>query len=69
MSILDDNRTIDGIFFEDEDGSCYTRDTGFTILPYMEPGPCGNITWLAVMKNGAIIARVPSWKVSIVYNV
>ena len=70
MGILSDTREISGIYFDDDEGSCYTSETGHEIKAYPEPGVFNDIVYFAVHNNeGNIIARVPAWKVTVVYAI
>jgi len=65
--IVEDPRTISGIYFDDDEGSCYQQSDGFIIIAYAEPGPVGPIPWLEISKDGQVVARLTAYKVRIVY--
>ena len=69
MNILTDPRKIAGIYFDDDEGSCYEAALGFTIEAYPEPGTLHDLVYFAVYdETKKLVARVPAWKVTVIYN-
>jgi len=67
--IWNDDRTISGIYYDDPEESRYSLSSGHHIKAYPEPGPHGDIAYFAVYNaSGIIEARVPAWKVTVVYE-
>lgn len=67
-TIINDQREIYSIDFNDEQGSCYSTDLGCKIEAYGEPGMHCYIPFYRVIREGKIIARVPAWQVSVRYK-
>ena len=68
MGILDDNREIFGIWYDDVDGTHYSIESGLKIVPYPESGTYKDLVYYAVFDQyDNIIARVPGWKVTVTY--
>ena len=67
--ILEDRRTIVGIYWNNEEGEhVRVGNFGYTrIVAYGECGMCCDIPWLAVYKGDELISRVPAWQVQIQY--
>lgn len=61
-----DTRRIKSIAFE-EDGSWQVGSSCDRIEAYDETGEMAHVPWLAVINNGAIIARVPARMVVVSY--
>lgn len=67
-TILSDRREIDGIYFNDSNGSRYRRHSGYRIESYAEEGPHGAVAFYRVFRNdGVLIARVPAWQCEVQY--
>ncbi len=68
-TILDDKRVIDGVYWNDSDGTSYRVGVlGTTkIEAYGEPGLHCNLPWIAVWKDENLVTRVPATQVQIVY--
>lgn len=69
--MLEDDRTIEGLYFDDEEGSCFVVGHGdvTTIEAYGEPGVYGDIPYFAVFERNKITHRVPAYKVTVKYAV
>lgn len=70
-TLIDDEREIKCIEYDDEYGSFYkVGTTGITkIEAYKEIYGEGWICYFNVWKGEEILARVPAWKVSVYYKV
>lgn len=70
INMLNDNREIVGIYWNDEHGTSYQVGscdcTG--IKAYAEGGMHCDIPFIAVYKGDYVITRVPAWQVQIVYK-
>lgn len=65
--ILQDKTPIVGIYWDDSEGACFLAEDGFSFETYIEPGPGGDMVYIAVRRAGTIKARVPAWRVTITY--
>lgn len=65
--ILTDKREISGIYWDNTEEDNFKYEDGYEILAYAEHGPCGPIPYFEVMSDGNVVARVPSWKVTVYY--
>ena len=65
--IINDKREIQGLYFNDDHGSCYEAVNGNIIKAYSEPGSHCSIPFFSVKKDGMIIARIPATMVEVVY--
>ena len=69
MSIIADETEISGIYYDDVDESHYSTEAGYIIRPYYETGTLYDVLYYAVYDvDNKIIARVPAWKVTVVYK-
>lgn len=70
MTMLEDKRPIQAVFFNDEDNSSY--QIGIfdctKIEVYAEPGEYCSKPWIAVYRNEKIYTRIPANMVQIVYQ-
>lgn len=69
-TIAQDAREIKRLHFDDKDFTYYTAgQCGVTkIVAYQEKGPLDFFTCFAVYHGEEIIARVPAWKVTVLYK-
>jgi uncharacterized protein YqfB (UPF0267 family) len=68
-TILKDKREISGIYYDDAEESHYSTEAGYRIMAYREDGMYCYIPYFAVYNDkDEIIARVPAWKVTVVYK-
>ena len=68
-TILSDTREIDGLYFNDANGSRYTRYAGYVIEAYAEDGAVSPVPFYRVSQGGRVIARVPAHHVEVHYVV
>ena len=66
-TIMEDERAILSIFFEDSGEYKTGRNGVEKIEAYREGGEMGNVTWFAVIVDGAVKYRVPSRFVMVQY--
>ncbi len=69
-SILEDDREIESIHFDDEKESIISTEFDYCdkIVAYPESGPYCNIAWIALVKNDVVIQKMPADRVRIVYK-
>ena len=66
--IIEDKREIAGIFYDDDEQSCWTKDSGFIITAYGEPREFCLVAFFEVKnQKGDTVARVPATKVTVTY--
>ena len=67
--LISDTRKIEAVYYDDAEGSHYKiNETGVSdIVAYAEPGIYGIVPWLKIMVDRVVIARLPAWKVTVVY--
>lgn len=68
-TMLEDQRPIKGIYFNDAEGGCYEVGImGCTrIEVYGEPGEYCNKPWIAIYKSDELTTRIPAGMAQIVY--
>jgi len=67
-TIMQDKRPIYAIYFESRDEGYMVGVRCDRITPYQENGEMAEVTWLAVERDGEVVARVPSRLVSVHYT-
>jgi len=69
-TIVTDHRTIEGLYYDDERGSCFVAGHPMCekIIAYEEKGQGDLVPYFAVFHNGQVSQRVPAYKVTVVYK-
>lgn len=70
-TIIEDQREIMELFFDDEEGGCFRVGQNFVtaIKAYGEPAEYCHVPWLAVYRGEEIWQRLPAGRVRIYYKV
>lgn len=67
-TILDDERPIKSVWFDDAEESRFISAGEMTIEAYAEPGEYCHKPWIRILRNGEVIQRFHAQRVRICYE-